>query len=143
MFSLFLGWTIFACVRTTANFEVEMLELVDGLDVDNMEVKEVDNLEVVELEEPLKPVLHGTIVRITSKDKPCNLQMSPNKYPVAASGARSSRQHVVGCGLGEDGDGRSDLWEIFNEASTKVVLPFFIINVCIPLFRISLTLTFL
>ena len=147
MFSLFLGWTIFACVRNTGNFEVEMLELVDGLDelkdVDNLEVEEVDNLEVVELEEPLKPVLHGTIVRITSKDKPCNLRMSPNKYPAAASGAGSSRQHVVGCGLGEDGDGRSDLWEIFNEASTKVVLPFFIINDCIPLFRISLTLTFL
>ena len=160
MFSLILCWTFF-CVQAFLcaqqpvkptnsaskvvvgdNVEVERLEPIE-MEVVELDKLEMDELEVVELDEPVKPVLHGTIVRITSKDKPCNLRMSPNKYPAAASGAGSSRQHVVGCGLGEDGEGRSDLWEIFNEASTKVVLPFFIINVCIPLFRISLTLTFL
>ena len=42
----------------------------------------VDGYTVVEIDVPLKPVLHGTIVRITSKDKLCHLRMSDKKYPV-------------------------------------------------------------
>ena len=94
MFSLFLCWTFF-CVQAFLcaqqpvkptnsaskvvvgdNVEVERLEPIE------MDVLELDKLEVVELDEPVKPVLHGTIVRITSKDKLCNLRISQNKYPV-------------------------------------------------------------
>ena len=94
MFSLFLCWTFF-CVQAFLcaeqfvkptnsaskvvvgdNVEVERLEPIE------MDVLELDKLGVVELDEPVKPVLHGTIVRITSKDKLCNLRMSQNKYPV-------------------------------------------------------------
>ena len=94
MFSLILCWTFF-CVQAFLcaqqpvkptnsaskvvvgdNVEVDRLEPIE------MEVGEMDELEVVELDEPVKPVLHGTIVRITSKDKLCNLRMSQNKYPV-------------------------------------------------------------
>ena len=37
------------------------------------------------------------------------------------TGAGSSHQQVVGCGLGEDNEGRSDLWQITNDAATEVL----------------------
>ena len=97
MFRIFLGWAI--CVQAymssdgneswkPANSESKLAagdhSEADNLDLmGNLEVlEELDKLEVVELDQPLKPVLHGTIVRITSKDKLCNLRMSTNKYPV-------------------------------------------------------------
>ena len=36
------------------------------------------------------------------------------------TGAGSSHQQVVGCGLDEDNEGRSDLWQISNDAATEV-----------------------
>ena len=103
MFRIFLGWAICSQAYVSADgdkswkpansesklavgehSEADKLELMDNLDVVNKleKVEELEKLEVVELDLPLKPVLHGTIVRITSKDKLCNLRMSTSKYPV-------------------------------------------------------------
>ena len=103
MFRIFLGWAICGQAYVSsdgneswkpANSESRLavgdhsendkldlmgkLEVLDKLDV----VDKLEKLEVVVLDQPLKPVLHGTIIRITSKDKLCNLRMSTNKYPV-------------------------------------------------------------
>jgi len=86
-------------------------------------------LEVVEVE-PVKPVLHGTIVRLTLQDGSCHLRMSSNKYPVKHSnGAGSSHQYAVGCadaggaggdgGAGANAEGRSNLWQMINYAELE------------------------
>ena len=45
---------------------------------------QLDEVEVMDVDDyhGLRPVLHGTIVRIASEDKLCNLRMSGSKYPV-------------------------------------------------------------
>ena len=79
MIGKFYRWTIFlqalnvfAKVDDSQNRTKDSLVLVDGY----------TELDVVEIDLPLKPVLHGTIVRITSKDNLCHLRMSDKKYPV-------------------------------------------------------------
>ena len=79
MIGIFYRWTIFlqalnvfAKVDDSHSRTKDSLVLVDGY----------TELDVVEIDVPLKPVLHGTIVRITSKDKLCHLRMSDKKYPV-------------------------------------------------------------
>ena len=79
MIGKFYRWTIFlqalnvcAKVDDSQNRTKDSLVLVDGY----------TELDVVEIDVPLKPVLHGTIIRITSKDKLCHLRMSDKKYPV-------------------------------------------------------------
>ena len=78
MFRIFFGWAI--CVQACVIGSQSRNETNSKLEMDRME--DFEELDVVELEQPLKPVLHGTIVRITSDDKLCNLRMSTNKYPV-------------------------------------------------------------
>ena len=89
MFLVFFGWAICvqACVRADGSQSMKRTnsKLVKGdhLEADNLELlEEFEELDVVELDQPVKPVLHGTIVRITSVDKLCNLRMSSKKYPV-------------------------------------------------------------
>ena len=41
------------------------------------------------------------------------------RYP---NGAGSSHQHVVGCHSGEDNDGRSDMWQILDDAAAEVIV---------------------
>ena len=87
MFRVFFAWAICvqACVYADGSQSLKQTKLAirDHLEADKLELMEkMEELDVVELEQPLKPVLHGTIVRITSKDKLCNLRMSTNKYPV-------------------------------------------------------------
>ena len=47
---------------------------------------QLDEVEVMDVDHDdyhgLTPVLHGTVVRIASEDKLCNLRMSGSKYPV-------------------------------------------------------------
>ena len=45
---------------------------------------QLDEVEVMDVDDyhGLRPVLHGTVVRIASEDKLCNLRMSGSKYPV-------------------------------------------------------------
>ena len=89
MFRVLFGWAICvqACVLSDGIQSLKRTnsKLVKGdhLEADNLELlEELETLDVVELDQPLKPVLHGTIVRITSEDKLCNLRMSTKKYPV-------------------------------------------------------------
>ena len=90
MFHIFFGWAIYVqvCVLGSQSWNGTNRKLVRGdhLETDRLELKDkmedLKELDVVELDQPLKPVLHGTIVRITSDDKLCNLRMSTNKYPV-------------------------------------------------------------
>ena len=90
MFHIFFGWAI--CVQApvlgsqSQNRTNRKLVTGDHVETDNSELmdkmEDLEELDVVELDQPLKPVLHGTIVRITSDDKLCNLRMSTNRYPV-------------------------------------------------------------
>ena len=41
------------------------------------------------------------------------------RYP---NGAGSSHQHVVGCHSGEDNEGRSDMWQILDDAAAEVIV---------------------
>ena len=90
MFHIFFGWTICfqACVLGSQSRNQINRKLVTGdhLETNRLELmdkmEDLEELDVVELDQPLKPVLHGTIVRITSDDKLCHLRMSTNKYPV-------------------------------------------------------------
>ena len=81
MLRIFFGWAICvqACVHADGSQYRNQTKL-GHLETDKLELME--ELDVLELEQPLKPVLHGTIVRITSNDKLCNLRMSTKKYPV-------------------------------------------------------------
>ena len=84
MFRIFFGWAICvqACVHADGSQYRKQTKL-NHLETDKVELMDkMEELDVVELEQPLKPVLHGTIVRITSNDKLCNLRMSTKKYPV-------------------------------------------------------------
>ena len=94
MFRIFFGWAI--CVQPCVHADGSQsrkptdskLVVADHWEADKSELMLKDKMEdlveldVVELHQPLKPVLHGTIVRITSDDKLCNLRMSTNRYPV-------------------------------------------------------------
>ena len=76
MFSEFLCGLVFALIGFS-----KLHDFKTAIN-DSFLVDAYAELEVVEIEAPLKPVLHGTIVRITSKDKLCHLRMSDKKYPV-------------------------------------------------------------
>ena len=41
------------------------------------------------------------------------------RYP---NGAGSSHQHVVGCHSDEDNEGRSDMWQILDDAAAEVIV---------------------
>jgi len=93
-------------------------------------------MEVVEVE-TVKPVLHGTLVRLSLHDGSCHLRMSANKYPAKyPDGTGSSHQFAVGCfdapadsngdagvdlgfGLVDGSEERSQLWQINNNAELE------------------------
>ena len=79
MLSEFFCWTIFVqALNVCANFDNSKKPTIYS----GVLVEAYTELDIVEIEVPLKPVLHGTIVRITSKDKLCHLRISDMKYPV-------------------------------------------------------------
>ena len=94
MFSPFLCLAICiqACVRADSSESWKPTnntsKLIEGgcLEADGLKpmdkLEDLEEFDVVEVDQPRKPVLHGTILRITSQDKLCNLRMSTNKYPV-------------------------------------------------------------
>ena len=79
MLNTFFCWTIsIQAFNVHAKLDSSQQWASDSL----KKARELEELEVVEVEVPLKPVLHGTIISITSKDKLCRLRMSDQRYPV-------------------------------------------------------------
>ena len=79
MLNTFFCWTIsIQAFNVHAKFDASKQWASDSLKM----AGELEELEVVEVEIPLKPVLHGTIISITSKDMLCRLRMSDQRYPV-------------------------------------------------------------
>ena len=79
MLNTFFCWTIsIQAFNVHAKFDSSQQWASDSLKM----AGELEELEVVEVEVPLKPVLHGTIISISSKDKLCRLRMSDQRYPV-------------------------------------------------------------
>merc|ERR1719322_650737 len=61
-------------------FETKQSNQQNNVNSDESHRQKESLLEVVEVE-TVKPVLHGTLVRLSLHDGSCHLRMSANKYP--------------------------------------------------------------